>query len=162
MKARKRNQSQIFMEKAIQLAETHMNAKDGGPFGAILVKDNTIIAEGWNKVTSSNDPTAHAEIVCIREAATYLQNFDLSDCEIFSSCEPCPMCLAAAYWAGIKRITYGADHNEAATYGFNDAFIYKELQKDRSARKIEMIQIMRNEALAGFKQWEELEDKITY
>lgn len=150
------------MKEAIHLARVHMEAKDGGPFGAVIVRKGRIIATGWNQVTSTNDPTAHAEMVCIRRACSLLQNFDLSGCELFVNCEPCPMCLAAAYWARIEKITYGADHDDAAAIGFDDAFLYRELLKAPSARKIPMVQMLRNEALAGFQLWNELEDKTPY
>jgi guanine deaminase len=162
MKARKEHTSEFFMKEAIRLARIHMEAKDGGPFGAVIVRNNEIIARGWNQVTSSNDPTAHAEVVCIRNACTFLQDFDLSGCELFVNCEPCAMCLSAAYWARIETITYGADHNDAEAIGFDDAFIYRELQKKPSARRITMTQLMRNEALAGFELWSKMEDKIRY
>lgn len=162
MKGRKEIKAEFFMKEAIRLAQVHMEAHDGGPFGAVIVRNGEIIARGWNRVTSSNDPTAHAEVVCIREACSTLQNFDLSGCELFVNCEPCPMCLSAAYWAGIERITYAADHNDAAAIGFNDAFIYKELKKKTADRKIQMIQIMREEALTTFTLWEQFEDKILY
>lgn len=162
MKVRKESDDEFFMKETIKLAETHMEAMDGGPFGAVIVRNGEIIAKGWNRVTSSNDPTAHAEIVCIRKACSALQTFDLSGCELFVNCEPCPMCLAAAYWAGIDQITYGADHNDAAAIGFDDAFIYKELQSNAMDRKIRMTQMMRDEALTTFTLWEQLEDKIIY
>ncbi len=162
MKVRKEHSSEFFMKEAIRLARVHMEAKDGGPFGAVIVHNGTIIARGWNQVTSKNDPTAHAEVVCIRKACELLQTFDLSGCELFVNCEPCPMCLSAAYWARIAKITYGADHNDAAAIGFDDAFIYRELQKDPATRKISMVQMLRNEALAGFQLWTEMEDKTCY
>jgi len=162
MKERKEVAPEFFMKKAIELARIHMEAKAGGPFGAVIVRDGEVIAEGWNRVTSSNDPTAHAEIVCIRNACKALDTFDLSGCELFVNCEPCPMCLSAAYWARIKRIHYGADHDDAAAIGFDDAFLYEELQKSAAERAIPMIQIMRDDALQTFKRWEQLEDKISY
>lgn len=131
MKARKEEDRIIFMTEAIKLAREHMKAKDGGPFAAVIVKEEKIIARGWNQVTSRNDPTAHAEIVCIREACAHLHHFDLSGCELYVNCEPCPMCLAAAYWARIKKITYGANSDDAAAIGFDDALIYSELQRHR-------------------------------
>lgn len=162
MKARKEQSSEFFLKEAIRLARDHMEAKEGGPFGAVIVRTGAIIARGWNQVISRNDPTAHAEVVCIRKACLFLKTFDLSGCELFVNCEPCPMCLSAAYWARIEKITYGADHNDAAAIGFDDAFIYKELQKLPSARKISMVQMLRNEALTGFQLWNEMEDKIRY
>jgi len=107
MKVRKEQSSEFFLKEAIRLARVHMEAKDGGPFGAVMVRDGTIIARGWNQVTSANDPTAHAEVVCIRSACSLLQTFDLSGCELFVNCEPCPMCLSGAYWARIEKIIYG-------------------------------------------------------
>ncbi len=162
MKVRKEQSSEFFLKEAIRLARVHMDAKDGGPFGAVIVRNGTIIARGWNQVTSENDPTAHAEVVCIRKACSFIQGFDLSGCELFVNCEPCPMCLAAAYWARIEKITYGADHNDAAAIGFDDAFIYRELQKRPSDRTIRMVQMLRNEALVGFQLWREMENKICY
>ena len=152
----------FFMKKAIQLATEHMKAGDGGPFGAVIVRDGKIIAEGWNSVTSTNDPTAHAEIVCIRKACAELMTFDLSGCELVVNCEPCPMCLSAAYWAKIERITYAADRNDAAAAGFNDAFVYEELLKAVHDRTIAMQQLMRDEALQTFELWTTLEEKTRY
>jgi guanine deaminase len=153
---------QQFMAEAIRLAGEKMEAGEGGPFGALIVRDGTIIARGWNKVTSSNDPTAHAEIVAIRNACTALQSFDLSGCELFVNCEPCPMCLAAAYWARLSRIVYGADHNDAAAIGFADAFIYQELALQPADRKLVTQQLMAPEARQGLARWLDLEDKILY
>ncbi len=162
MKGGKEQDDIFFMEEAIKLATEHMQAGDGGPFGAVLVQNGQIIARGWNQVTSTNDPTAHAEIDCIRKACTILETFDLSGCELFVNCEPCPMCLSAAYWAKIVRITYGADHIDAAAAGFNDAFIYGELQKELGNRTMLMQQLMRNDALQTFKLWDKMEEKISY
>lgn len=151
-----------FMAEAIRLAGEKMEAGEGGPFGALIVLDGAIIARGWNKVTSSNDPTAHAEIVAIRNACNTLQSFDLSGCELFVNCEPCPMCLAAAYWARLTRIVYGADHNDAAAIGFADAFIYEELVLPPADRKMGMQQLMAEEARQGLARWLDLENKILY
>ncbi|KAF0189983.1 MAG: hypothetical protein FD168_281 [Desulfobulbaceae bacterium] len=153
---------QQFMAEAIRLAGEKMEAGEGGPFGALIVRDGAIIARGWNKVTSSNDPTAHAEIVAIRNACSALQSFDLSGCELFVNCEPCPMCLAAAYWARLSRIVFGADHNDAAAIGFADAFIYQELALQPADRKLVTQQLMAPEARQGLASWLDLEDKILY
>jgi len=151
-----------FMAEAIRLAGEKMEAGEGGPFGALIVRDGAIIARGWNKVTSSNDPTAHAEIVAIRNACSTLQSFDLSGCELFVNCEPCPMCLGAAYWARLTRIVFGADHNDAAAIGFADAFIYEELALPPANRKMGMQQLMAEEARQGLARWLDLENKILY
>ncbi|MBA3007269.1 MAG: nucleoside deaminase [Proteobacteria bacterium] len=153
---------QELMVKAIHLAKEKMLAGEGGPFGAIIARDGVIIAQGWNQVTSSNDPTAHAEIVCIRNACAALQSFDLTGYELFVNCEPCPMCLAAAYWAKLERIIYGADHNDAAAIGFADAFIYEELTLDKDKRSIQMQQLMVQEARDGLSLWLDLEQKVLY
>lgn len=162
MKAGKAISNDYFMEEAIKLATEHMLAGDGGPFGAVIVYDGKIIARGWNRVTSTNDPTAHAEVDCIRKACAHLNTFELTDCELFANCEPCPMCLSAAYWAKIKRIYYGAGQEDAARSGFNDVLIYDELRKDISNRKMMMLQLLRNDALKTFAMWDNLEDKIKY
>lgn len=153
---------QELMTATIRLAREKMVAGEGGPFGAIIARDGVIIARGWNRVTSSNDPTAHAEIVCIRNACAALQTFDLSGYELFVNCEPCPMCLAAAYWARLARIIYGADHHDAAAIGFADGFIYAELALDRDKRSLQMQQLMAQEARDGLTLWLDLEDKIPY
>lgn len=153
---------QELMTEAIRLAREKMEAGEGGPFGALIVRDGTIIARGWNRVTSSLDPTAHAEIVSIRSACNTLQTFDLSGYELFVNCEPCPMCLAAAYWARLNRVVYGADHHDAAAIGFADAFIYQEMHLKPAERTIPMQQIMAREAREGLARWLELEDKIPY
>ncbi len=153
---------QELMTEAIRLAREKMGAGEGGPFGAVIARDGVIIAQGWNQVTSRNDPTAHAEIVCIRNACKVLQTFDLSGYELFVNCEPCPMCLAAAYWAKLQRVVYGADHNDAAAIGFADAFIYQELALERQSRSLPMQQLMQEEARVGLALWLELEKKILY
>jgi len=153
---------QELMRTAIHLAREKMLAGAGGPFGAIIALNGVVIAQGWNRVTSSNDPTAHAEIVCIRNACSALQTFDLTGYELFVNCEPCPMCLAAAYWARLKRIVYGADHNDAAAIGFADAFIYSELALDKDNRSLPMQQLLPLEASEGLKLWLDLENKILY
>ena len=153
---------QELMTEAIQLAKEKMLAGAGGPFGAIIARDGVIIARGWNQVTSGNDPTAHAEIVCIRNACAALQTFDLTGHELIINCEPCPMCLAAAYWAKLSRIVYGADHNDAAAIGFADAHIYQELERHKEHRSLQMHQLMPQEARKGLRLWLELENKILY
>ncbi|MDD3893256.1 MAG: nucleoside deaminase [Bacteroidales bacterium] len=149
------------MREAIRLSVKNI-ANNGGPFGAVIVKDNTIIARGTNRVTSSIDPTAHAEIVAIREAATKLNNFDLSGCTIYTSCEPCPMCLSAIYWARIDRVFYGNTKDDAKRIGFDDSFIYDEIKLPIEKRAITTTQLLRDEAIKGFRKWEELEDKTEY
>ncbi len=150
-----------FMAQAINLSEQSL-AHDGGPFGAIIVKDGKVIATGSNRVTLDNDPTAHAEVVAIREACQTLGDFSLEGCTIYVNCEPCPMCLAALYWAGVKEIYFAADRKDAAGIGFADDHIYKEIAKEPEDRTIAMRQMMRDEALYGFKLWDEMEDKIPY
>jgi len=151
-----------FMRKAIALASDGMNENDGGPFGALVVKDGVILATGKNKVTSTNDPTAHAEIVAIREACMRLGRFQLDDCEIYTSCEPCPMCLSAIYWARLKSVYYACTRKDAADAGFDDDFIYSEIDKLPDQRSIAMKQILQEEAMNVFDAWKEKEDKINY
>ena len=134
----------------------------GGPFGSIIVKDNQIISEGNNQVTSTNDPTAHGEIVAIREACKKLNTFNLAGCDLYSSCEPCPMCLSAIYWSHIDKIFYANTRDDAKNIDFDDSLIYEEINKDKNNRKIQMIQIHREEALEAFKIWKNKEDKIKY
>lgn len=153
---------QEFMQQAIDLATSKMLEGHGGPFAAIIARNGTVIAQGFNRVTSSLDPTAHAEIDAIRKACQQLQSFRLEGCEIFINCEPCPMCLAALYWAGIEKITYAATRNDAAEIGFADDLIYTEVGKEPADRTIPMRQTMRQEALASFKAWEENNKKIPY
>ena len=150
-----------FMRRAIELSI--QNIKDnGGPFGCVIVKKNKIIAEGINRVTSNNDPTAHAEIIAIRNACEKLNTFNLEECELYTSCEPCPMCLSAIYWSHINKIYYGNSRLDAAKIGFDDDFIYNELNKKLSSRKIQMKQINQNEAKKAFLDWEEKVDKAEY
>ena len=151
-----------FMQRAIDLAEKGMDSNSGGPFGAIVVKDDKIIAEGYNKVTSTNDPTAHAEIVAIKEACRKLNSFQLDNCIIYTSCEPCPMCLGAIYWARPKKVYYACDRDDAAMIDFDDQFIYDELKKQITDRQIDFKSLMRLEALKVFKKWNEKVDKIEY
>jgi len=150
-----------FMERAIELSiESIKNG--GGPFGSIIVKDNKIIAEGVNRVTASKDPTAHGEIVAIREACKKLNDFNLKGCELYSNCEPCPMCLSAIYWARIDKIYYANTREDAQKIDFDDSFIYSEFHKKINERKIPMFQMMRNEALKAFELWDNKKDKIKY
>ena len=150
-----------FMVKAIELSINSANTT-GGPFGSVVVKDNKIIAEGSNKVTSSNDPTAHGEVVAIREACKKLNTYDLSGCEIYTSCEPCPMCLSAIYWSRLDKIYYANTREDAKNIDFDDSFIYLEIPKKINDRKIKMIQMLRNDALKAFKIWNKKTDKIKY
>ena len=150
-----------FMREAIRLSVESV-AHGGGPFGAVIVKDGKIIAAQANSVTIDNDPTAHAEVNAIREACRSLGTFDLDDCVIYTSCEPCPMCLGAIYWAGIERIYYANTRQDAEAIDFADNFIYKELSKPVSDRDIPQIQLLRNEAQAGFRAWAENDDKREY
>jgi len=150
-----------FMIKAIELSIKSAETI-GGPFGCVIVKDNKIISEGSNKVTSMNDPTAHGEIVAIREACLKLNTFNLFGCELYSSCEPCPMCLSAIYWSHIDKIFYANTRNDAKNIDFDDSFIYSEINKKIEDRKIQMSQMLRDEALKAFKIWNTKVDKIKY
>lgn len=150
------------MKRAIELSRKNMHRNAGGPFGAVVVYKGKIIGEGWNKVTSINDPTAHAEVEAIRQACKKLKSFDLAGAVIYTSCEPCPMCLAAIYWARIQKIYYANTRQDASAIQFDDDFIYKEIPKKISKRKIKMSQIMHAEALVVFKEWEDKIDKVTY
>ena len=149
------------MKRAIELSIKSVN-NGGGPVGSVIVKGDKIIAEGSNKVTSNNDPTAHGEIVAIREACKKLNNFSLNGCELYSTCEPCPMCLSAIYWARIDKIYYANTREDARKIDFDDSLIYTELQKNIDKRKIPMIQMMRNEALKAFEMWDKKTDKVKY
>ena len=151
-----------FMARAIRLSIDNVRSGRGGPFGAVVVKDGNIIAEGTNQVTSTKDPTAHAEIVAIREACRKLGAFDLEACQIYTSCEPCPMCLGAIYWARLSRVYFANADADASRVGFDDSLIYRELALPYSQRKIPMIQMMREEALAAFRAWENKTNKIEY
>ena len=151
-----------YMRAAIRLAEKGMESNSGGPFGAVVVKDGEIIAEGFNKVTSENDPTAHAEIIAIREACKKLGTFQLEGCEIYTSCEPCPMCLGAIYWARPKKVYYACTREDAASADFDDQFIYDELELKIDERKVDFENIIREEGLYVFRQWKEKSDKTKY
>lgn len=150
-----------FMRQAIALAVENIKT-GGGPFGAVIVKDGKVVATGVNRVTANNDPTAHAEVSAIRAACTKLGTFDLSGCVIYTSCEPCPMCLGAIYWAHIDKIYYGANQYDAAKIDFDDSFIYRELELKPEARQKPVENILHDEALAPFRAWQEKEDKIKY
>jgi tRNA(Arg) A34 adenosine deaminase TadA len=151
-----------FMSQAIELSIENVRSGRGGPFAAVVVKDGRIIAQGTNLVTSTNDPTAHAEIVAIREASRALGNFQLSGCEMYATCEPCPMCLGAIYWARPAKVYFASTGKDAAAHGFDDAFIFEELQRPLDGRRIPMVQLMREEALAAFRAWDEKADRIEY
>lgn len=150
-----------FMRQAIALAVENIK-NGGGPFGAVVVKDGQVVATGVNRVTANNDPTAHAEVSAIRAACTKLGTFDLSGCVIYSSCEPCPMCLGAIYWAHIDKVYYGANQLDAAAVDFDDSFIYRELELEPAKRRMPVENILRDEALAPFRAWTEKDDKIRY
>ena len=151
-----------FMQEAIRLSRERMLAGDGGPFGAVVVRDGKIIGRGWNQVTSTNDPTAHAEVTAIREACHALGDFKLSGCELYTSCEPCPMCLSAIYWARIPRIFYGNTRTDAAAIGFDDDFIYQQMPLPPEKRAIKMEPLLHSEALTTFKSWAAKTDKVRY
>ncbi|GAB6070607.1 nucleoside deaminase [Thiomicrorhabdus hydrogeniphila] len=154
--------SKEFMRHAIELSQTKMEAGFGGPFGAVITKDGKIIAEGYNQVTSSNDPTAHAEVTAIREACKFLESFDLSGCEIYTSCEPCPMCLSAIYWARLETIYYANSREDAADIGFDDEMLYSEISKPISERSIPTHRMLEDEAIRPFNDWKNKSDKIRY
>ncbi len=151
-----------FMARAIQLAIENARSGQGGPFGALVVRDGSGIAEGVNRVASTNDPTAHAEVLAIRQACQKLGLFELKTCELYTSCEPCPMCLGAIYWARLSRVYFGSFAADASKAGFDDSFIYREIAQPHAQRGIPMIQMMREEALAAFLAWQEKPNKIPY
>jgi len=151
-----------FMNEAILLSQTGMQKNEGGPFGCVIVKDDEIVGRGWNCVTSANDPTAHAEITAIRAACKKLDTFQLDDCEIYTSCEPCPMCLAAIYWARLGKVYYANTRKDAAAIDFDDDLIYREVAQPVSRRLIPMQQLLRPEALEVFKEWKHRTDKVRY
>ncbi len=150
-----------LMRRAINLAVENV-ANGGGPFGAVIAKNGKIIAEGVNRVTPNHDPTAHAEVMAIRSACSKLQTFDLTGCDIYASCEPCPMCLGAIYWAHLDRIFYGANQHDAAEIDFDDAFIYEELAVPVKDRHKQMLNLLPEEALAAFEAWKQKTDKVVY
>lgn len=151
-----------YLRAAIDLARRHMEAGHGGPFGAVIVHEGRVVAEGWNQVTSTPDPTAHAEIVAIRQAAGRLGRFSLAGGTLYTSCEPCPMCLAAAYWARLDRVVYAATREDAAAIGFDDARLYEELARPVGERQLPMQQALRDEALTVFHAWTRKADRIAY
>lgn len=153
---------ELFMKEAIRLARQGMLANKGGPFGAVIVKNGQIIGRGYNRVIADNDPTAHAEIIAIREACRHLDSFQLKDCTVYASCEPCPMCLGALYWARPARVVYAADARSAANAGFDDQFIYEELKKPADERRLPLEQLMPVEGNKLFVEWRNKADKIQY
>lgn len=161
MKTQNNKNEEQFMRLAIELSIKSVN-EGGGPFGAVIVKDGEIIAASANRVTINNDPTAHAEVMAIREACQKLGTFDLSGCELYASCEPCPMCLSAMYWAHIEKYYYANDQHDAAKIGFDDHFIYEELDKPVENRTLKRVQILHEEAMEAFKLWEDKSDKTEY
>ena len=154
--------NEAFIKRAIQLSIDNVRSGKGGPFGSVVVREGEIIAEGANQVTSSNDPTAHAEIVAIRAACAKLGVFDLEGCEIYSSCEPCPMCLGAIYWARLSAIYVASTAQDAAQFGFDDSAIYSEFTKPHKQRKIPIRQMIREQALEAFRAWQSSLAKIPY
>jgi guanine deaminase len=151
-----------FMREAIRLSLRMMRRGKGGPFGALVVKNGKIVGRGWNEVSSSNDPTAHAEIIAIRQACQRLRTFQLDQCDLYTSCEPCPMCLSAIYWARLRRVFYGNTREDAAKIAFDDDFIYREVALPIRKRKLVMKQVLHREALAAFAEWERKADKVMY
>lgn len=152
----------LFMARAIELSIENVRSGRGGPFAAVVVRNGEIIAEGVNQVTSTNDPTAHAEVIAIREACRKLVCFELKDCELYTTCEPCPMCLGAIYWARPARVYFANTAEDASKIGFDDSLIYREAARPHSQRRIPMIPLMRQEALRAFRAWEEKGDKTRY
>ncbi|GJQ21384.1 MAG: guanine deaminase [Bacteroidia bacterium] len=157
-----RTAPETFMAEAVDLARRNIRERKGGPFGAVIVRNGRIVARGTNLVSSTNDPTAHAEITAIREACRTLRTFHLSDCEIYTSCEPCPMCLGAIYWARLKAVYFANTRTDAAAIGFDDDAMYREVSRPVSTRTIPMVHLNNSEALEVFKEWESMEDKVRY
>jgi tRNA(Arg) A34 adenosine deaminase TadA len=151
-----------WVDRVIELAIENVRAGQGGPFACVVVRDGAILAEGANLVTSTNDPSAHAEIVAIRRACQKLGSFELRGCEIYSSCEPCPMCLGAIYWARLARIYFAASKDDASKAGFDDSFIYQEFRRQGDQRKIQMVRVMNQKALDPFRTWEQQPNKVPY
>ena len=150
------------MRKAITLSLSKMRLNQGGPFGAVIVRNGKVVGRGWNRVTSTNDPTAHAEVSAIRDACSKLKTFQLADCELYTSCEPCPMCLAAVYWARIPTVYYGNTRADAAAIGFDDDFIYQQVPLAPEKRAIKMSPLLRSAAQATFTAWAKKSDKVRY
>jgi len=153
---------EYFMKRAIRMAEKGMDSNAGGPFGCVIVKDDKIVAEGFNRVTSTNDPTAHAEVVAIRKACRKLKTFQLTDCIVYTSCEPCPMCFGAIYWARPKMVYYACTKKDAAKINFDDQFIYDELEKKMEDRDITFMRLLRKDAIPVFEKWADKMDKTKY
>jgi len=151
-----------FMREAIKLADTGMTGGSGGPFGCVIVRQGKIVGRGNNRVTSTNDPTAHAEVTAIRDACAQLKTFQLTDCELYTSCEPCPMCLSAIYWARIPAVYYGNTRSDAAAIGFDDDFIYQQVPLPPDKRTVKMTPFLRDEAQLTFQGWAKKSDKIRY
>ncbi len=151
-----------FMREALHLAEVGMRSGRGGPFGCVVVRKGEVVGRGHNRVTSTNDPTAHAEVVAIRDACAHLETFQLDDCELYTSCEPCPMCLSAIYWARIPQVFYANTRTDAAAIGFDDDFIYQQVPLPPSQRTIKMTLLLRDEAQEAFKEWAKKTDKVRY
>jgi guanine deaminase len=151
-----------FMREAIRLSLSKMRANHGGPFGAVVVRNGKIVGRGWNRVTSTNDPTAHAEISAIRQACKKFKTFRLDDCELYASCEPCPMCLAAIYWSRLRKVYYANTRKDAAAIGFDDDFLYHQVALPVLRRKLPMKQLLHNEALKVFVEWKNKSDKTPY
>ena len=154
--------SEELMVRAVELSHVHMRAGSGGPFGALVACDGAVVAEGWNQVTSTNDPTAHAEVVAIRRACAALGRFDLRGCEIYTSCEPCPMCLGAIHWARLDRVWYGNDRADAAAIGFDDEMLYREIGLPLGARATPIRQLLPDHARSAFEAWAAKSDKVVY
>lgn len=150
------------MRRAIELAQNGIDTNAGGPFGAVIVKDGEIVGEGWNRVTSTNDPTAHAEVVAIRSACEKLNDFQLEGCTVYASCEPCPMCLGAIYWSRAERLVYSCTKVDAAEIGFDDQFIYEEIERHPGERRVVTETLLREEGLKVFRNWTEKVNKIEY
>lgn len=153
---------EYFMQQAIELSANGIALNQGGPFGCVIVQGDKIVGRGNNKVTSTNDPTAHAEVVAIRDACKNLESYQLCDCEVYTSCEPCPMCMGAIYWARPKKVYFANTRNDAAAIGFDDSMIYDEMACEHTARKIPIIPLGRTEAIKVFEQWKNKEDKVEY
>ncbi|MFN7961211.1 MAG: nucleoside deaminase [Thermoanaerobaculia bacterium] len=156
------NEQAKFMREALRLAQEGMERGDGGPFGCVVVRAGEIVGRGNNRVTSTNDPTAHAEVVAIREACQHLATFQLEDCELYTSCEPCPMCLAAIYWSRIPRVFYANTRDDAAAIGFDDELLYREIPLPQDQRRLRMEPLLREEAQAAFRAWLAKPDKVPY
>jgi guanine deaminase len=155
-------QNERYMRRAIELATGNVRAGRGGPFGAVVVRDGHVVAEGVNLVTSANDPTAHAEMTAIREACRKLGRFRLDDCDLYTSCEPCPMCLGAVYWSRLRQVLYASTKDDAAEIGFDDSIIYDQFLLPHAHRSIPQRQLLRDEALSAFRAWREKTDRIAY